>query len=429
MDGIMLVRGGRSSSASSTERSLLLGALANHMGVLDARENDAQTIIRKSELWDEITQQFNANTSAPRSRQQIQTLYKNMKAKARRYEARLAEVSTGVPPPDPDPISEMLLGLLHQQMQHQRRHLQSLVTVESHSLAPSGDDALKVYQHYDTNIVSPEQMMQVSLREGLTSETEIKNEPQDELGSPEDLPDGDVSATELFPGSVLESPVSQSTVPTSHPLATVNKSPQLLTTTSEHSQTPPHTAVPSYHQQTSTPTCSLPNHSTLVSPHPTPSSNSQFPKPLVATTHISPHSVGPVSLFTHPVAPGEGPMTHDVFPAAKKPRLEFRTDTVRYGGCGRLASRPPALCCCPDLHSQLLTLAQDEHHQRMKILKEDSELKAREHAARMRILLLEEEIVREKLKTPTANSDPADTPPASHVGRDVIEAANNVCSQ
>lgn len=73
--------GTRSSSTSSAERSLLLGALATHMGVLDARENDAQTIIRKSELWDEITRQFNSQTLAPRSRQQIQTLYKNMKAK------------------------------------------------------------------------------------------------------------------------------------------------------------------------------------------------------------------------------------------------------------------------------------------------------------------------------------------------------------
>lgn len=73
--------GSRSSSASSAERSLLLGALATHMGVLDARENDAQTIFRKSELWDEITRQFNAQTLSPRSRQQIQTLYKNMKAK------------------------------------------------------------------------------------------------------------------------------------------------------------------------------------------------------------------------------------------------------------------------------------------------------------------------------------------------------------
>lgn len=168
MDGIMLVRGGRSSSASSTERSLLLGALANHMGVLDARENDAQTIVRKSELWDEITRQFNANTSAPRSRQQIQTLYKNMKAKARRYEARLAEVSSGVPPPDPDPISEMLLGLLHQQMQHQQRHLQRLVSVDTHSLVTSGDDALTASQHYDPNIVSPEQVRTRGVVAGLT---------------------------------------------------------------------------------------------------------------------------------------------------------------------------------------------------------------------------------------------------------------------
>lgn len=152
----MLVRGGRSSSASSAERCLLLGALASHMGVLDARENDAQTIIRKSELWDEITRQFNANTSAPRSRQQIQTLYKNMKAKARRYEVRLSEVSSGVPPPDPDPISEMLLGLLHQQLQHQRRHLQHMVTADTHT--SMSEDAPKVSRHYENTFLTPEQV-------------------------------------------------------------------------------------------------------------------------------------------------------------------------------------------------------------------------------------------------------------------------------
>lgn len=157
MDGMMLVRGGRSSSASSAERSLLLGALATHMGVLDARENDAQTIIRKSELWDEITRHFNANTSAPRSRQQIQTLYKNMKAKARRYESRLAEVASGVPPPDPDPISEMLLGLLHQQMQHQRRHLQHLIASDTHGLY-GNEDSLKGTQQSDSSHPCPEQV-------------------------------------------------------------------------------------------------------------------------------------------------------------------------------------------------------------------------------------------------------------------------------
>lgn len=157
MDGMMFARGGRSNSASSAERSLLLGALATHMGALDARENDAQTIIRKSELWDEITRHFNTSASAPRSRQQIQTLYKNMKAKARRYESRLVEVASGVPPPDPDPISDMLLGLLHQQLQHQRRHLQRLIAADTHGLY-GHQDSLKGIQQGDSSLC-PEQVI------------------------------------------------------------------------------------------------------------------------------------------------------------------------------------------------------------------------------------------------------------------------------
>lgn len=159
-DGMMMVRGGRSISASTAERSLLLGALATHMGALDGMENETQTIVRKSDLWDKITRHFNANTSTPRSRQQIQTLYKNMKAKARRYEARLAEVASGVPPPDPDPISEMLLGLLHQQMQHQRRHLQRLIGADPNGLF-GNKDGFKMTQQYDSSGICPEQVRSV----------------------------------------------------------------------------------------------------------------------------------------------------------------------------------------------------------------------------------------------------------------------------
>ncbi|CAL4062186.1 unnamed protein product, partial [Meganyctiphanes norvegica] len=115
---------GRSINASMSERSILLGVMAHNLGVLDSRENDTHTVFRKSQLWDEVTREFNNRTGTPRSRQQIQTLYKNMKAKARRYQARLAEV--GIPPPEPDPNSEMLMALLQAQLQQQRTFLHNV---------------------------------------------------------------------------------------------------------------------------------------------------------------------------------------------------------------------------------------------------------------------------------------------------------------
>lgn len=264
--------------------------------------------------------------------------------------------------------------------------------------------------------------MQVSLREGLTSEMEIKNEPRDDLCSPEGLPDEDMSPTEPFPESVPESPDSQSTTVTSKPL-TVNRSLQLLTT--EHSKTLPHTVVPSHRQQ-SIPTDTFLSQSTPVSTHQISASISQLLKPVMNTSHVSSHIISPASVYTHPVlASGEGTMTPDAFPVVKKPRVECGTDILRYGGCGRLPLRPPALCCCPDLHSQLVTLAQEEHNQRMKILKEDLELRAREHAARMRILSLEEVIVRGKLKTRTTISDPDETLPTRHEEEDATEATSD----
>ncbi|KAG7170793.1 uncharacterized protein LOC121864045 [Homarus americanus] len=418
MDGMMLVRGGRSTSASSAERSLLLGALATHMGVLDARENDAQTIIRKSELWDEITRHFNANTSAPRSRQQIQTLYKNMKAKARRYEARLGEVASGVPPPDPDPISEMLLGLLHQQMQHQQRHLQRLVATDTHTL-PDNSELFKFNHHYDSTFVTPEQVMQVSLKEGFTNEMEIKNEPRDDdLGSPEDLPDRESSATDLFPDSIFasqrcqSSPVMSEPLSSSHsqshqePVISIPVIPHSLTVT-EVSPTP---TVLHKQDSTTTPSTIYQNPSSLTGQC-SPPPDSHTPLSKVGAPHTSSHTGSPGNAFFHPsFASSVDAMTEELPQAAKKPKLQDVREPLRQGGYGMVPTRVPSFCCCPDLHAKLLTLAREDHSFRMSMLKEDSEMRTKEHAARMRILSLEEEIVMAKLRTASDRNKGDGTP-------------------
>lgn len=397
MDGMMLVRGGRSTSASSTERTLLLGALASCMGVLDTRENDAQTIIRKSELWNEITRHFNANASTPRSRQQIQTLYKNMKAKARRYEVRLSEVSSGVPPPDPDPISEMLLGLLHQQMQHQRRHLEKMMTTDVTTSLE--DDPFKFSHHLDPSFVYPEQMMQMSMKEGLTVEIDIKNEPQDELDTPEKVSDEVTSDSDQFTDSANN---DHSSLPSN---TTQTRQTSEVTLNSDTlSETSSMTAQPMLFK------CSPPktNHfqdQTVFAPE----SGTAPGQPTVSHSHNSPHTVGPINASSSSLA-SDNHTSNDVFPIVKKAKLVGRK-RLPEGRYGEARPQVKPLCCCPDLHAKILLLAQEEHRHRMNILKRDSELQAKEHNARMKILALEEEVVKGKLQTLKESASGGDSLP------------------
>lgn len=441
--------GSRSSSASSAERSLLLGALATHMGVLDARENDAQTIIRKSELWDEITRQFNAHTLAPRSRQQIQTLYKNMKAKARRYEARLAEVASGVPPPDPDPISEMLLGLLHQQMQHQRRHLQRLAVLDNythtHTLpthSPPADDTIKPFNaNVDTPILTPEQVMQVSLEEGLATEMDMKDEPQDTAitASPEnhlqkrdEKEEGEEkekeehkSSSNVFPESVFTplrigvsaiSPVQQGVGVQEYQQeeqqqqGTVQRTPlsspaQCFTSSSLRLN---NTAIP----------CST----NLPSPSKTPL-NPQFP-----TSYLPPTGTHTLSYSRSPV--GTNSASDHLSQTAKRPKLDIVGDSGRVRGCGGgLSTRiSNSHCCCPDLHATLAAQAEQEHQLRMKALMEESEAKAKEHAVRMRILLLEEGVMRARLGA-GRKRESEKGPDVSEREADGVDDGGNECNE
>lgn len=416
--------GSRSSSASSAERSLLLGALATHMGVLDARENDAQTIIRKSELWDEITRQFNAHTLAPRSRQQIQTLYKNMKAKARRYEARLAEVASGVPPPDPDPISEMLLGLLHQQMQHQRRHLQRLAVLDNYSHAhtpptqtPTTDDTGKTF-NMDGPILTPEQVMQVSLEEGLATDIDVKDEPHDSgvVASPkkreeeeaegeEEEEEEQESSSTLFSESVF-APLRPG-VPTSSPhqqgVAATGTVATSLQDQLQDQQQPPQGTIqrlPTSSSAGPSLTSSLRLHNTGVPSSTNLQTPSKAPINLQFQASYLPQTAAHALTFSRSALETNSAIDH-LSSTAKRPKLDTMGDVGRIRGCGggmssRLSS---SHCCCPDLHASLAAQAEQEHQQRMKVLMEESQARAEEHSIRMRILALEEELLRTRLGT------------------------------
>ncbi|XP_076031302.1 uncharacterized protein LOC143019509 [Oratosquilla oratoria] len=128
----------RSANASTRERGLLLQVLNRRDGVslVESRDTDALTMARKNALWDEVTQEFNngSGSAVPRSRVQIQTLYKNMKAKARKYQQRKAEIeASGVTvgvgmAVEPDAISEALLQLLAETHEHQFLQIQNTVS-------------------------------------------------------------------------------------------------------------------------------------------------------------------------------------------------------------------------------------------------------------------------------------------------------------
>ncbi|KAK7072580.1 hypothetical protein SK128_003920 [Halocaridina rubra] len=430
MEGIMYMRSSssRSISASATERSLLLGALAMHMGVLDTRENDAQTVLRKSELWDEITRHFNANTTTPRSRQQIQTLYKNMKAKARRYEARLIEVASGIPPPDPDPISEMLLGLLHQQLRHQQRHLRNMVARETNNMQQMNSEHPNAVQQSGAAFINPEQMMQVSLSEGSADDIDIKSElDEDEAMTEEDLvsfgtspqpfpeinestsvtinPVKDYSAGNNSPGP--EQHVSSPSTSVSDNSVSANKAGSAAATqTSVNKQKPP-LSQPSMTQ--------LP----LLFPfgftdyRPSTSGGNNMANPMKNLSN----TLGNYKIPTHNEEMLSKEVPENARPILLNPPPKRQKSESFLRNCRSSLSKDCS--CCPEIHTKLLVMAQEEHTIKMSLLKKDGELMTQEHTMRMKILALEEEEIRLRVQKIKMSMSSPPTYPAATASPDI----------
>ncbi|XP_063866058.1 uncharacterized protein LOC135103553 isoform X2 [Scylla paramamosain] len=343
---------------------------------------------------------------------------------ARRYEARLAEVASGVPPPDPDPISEMLLGLLHQQMQHQRRHLQRLAVLDNyghtHTLptqSPPADDTVKPFNaNVDTPILTPEQVMQVSLEEGLATEMDMKDEPQDTTvtASPEEhLQKRDEeeegegkereehkSSSNIFPESVFTplrtgissiSPLQQGVAVTGTVGAAFQEQQQEEQQQQQQGtiQRTPFSCFTSSSLRLNNTT--IPCSTNLQSPSKTPLSL-HFP-----TSYLSHTSAHTLSYSKSPL--GTNSTADHLSQTAKRQKLDTLGDAGRLRGCGGgLSTRiSNSHCCCPDLHAILAAQAEQEHQLRMKVLMEESEAGTKEHAVRMRILSLEEEVLRARL--------------------------------
>ncbi|XP_068240588.1 myb/SANT-like DNA-binding domain-containing protein 3 [Palaemon carinicauda] len=422
MDSLVFSRssGNRSISASAAERTLLLGALATHMGVLDTRENDSQTVTRKAELWDEITRHFNSNATTPRSKQQIQTLYKNMKAKARRYEARLAEMANGIPPPDPDPISEMLLGLLQQQLRHQRRHLKNLMARDSSIGSLHHNTSLSpTIRQTSAAFINPEQMMQVFLSEGTREEVDIKSKNCEEeltrttepiIGSssspayPETLesaakPSLPVNLSESVDDSKPSSSPLSLLTDGSHPSSIIDNcndedlSPNPSTTHEIDSQNLQAVLAP----LVQSPSVTKDGQCKKLNQYPPQSlQNGDFEAltsslDAIAALKNLHNSEEMINNRSHSQTWSE-----TTSPILKRPCLENFSRHYLASVSKMLCCHPPdsntkMTCCSPETHSKLLAMAQEEHEIKVTLLKREIEHKDSEHGVKMKILKMEQE--------------------------------------
>ncbi|MPC80458.1 hypothetical protein E2C01_075038 [Portunus trituberculatus] len=322
----------------------------------------------------------------------------------------------------------MLLGLLHQQMQHQRRHLQRLAVLDNYShnhtlptQSPPTDDTVKPFNaNVDTPILTPEQVMQVSLEEGLATEIDMKDEPQDTIitTSPEEhFPKRDEEEEEegkekeehksssiIFSESVLAplrteisaiSPLQQG-VSVTNSVAAALHDHQQEEQQQQQQGTIQRTPLSSPAQCFTSSSLRLNNttipcSTNLHSPSKTPLSL-QFP-----TSYLSHTGAHTLSYSRSPL--GTNTAADLLSQTTKRPKLDIVGDSSRLRGCGGGLSThfSNSHCCCPDLHATLAAQAEQEHQLRMKALMEESEARGKEHAVRMRILSLEEEMLRARL--------------------------------
>lgn len=245
--------------------------------------------------------------------------------------------------------------------------------------------------------------MQVSLKEGLT-EVDIKSEPRDDLSSPDKLSDEVTSPSEMFPDCVFGSQYSDRPHPASGVIQSQQFSPPSVGEV--HLKTP----LPAPYKQSSLAVTNASQNQTASFTSQSSVTASYVSQAAVSLPHASSGAVSPINSFAcHSLASGDDPMSEEIFPAIKKPKLESGREMLPEEGGGGVPPRALSLCCCPELHRKMLRLAQEEHHLRMTILKQDSEQRTKEHAARLVILSLEEEMVKGKLQAmrqKDANGDP-----------------------
>lgn len=246
--------------------------------------------------------------------------------------------------------------------------------------------------------------MQISLREDSTNETEIKNEPcEDDLSSSDDLRDPDLTSTEQLPGSVFSSASSQPTTSAALSILPVASSSQQCSLSSDSSLHTAHTQNLPQNEPHSlyTAAASFQSFSNVFNSQCGSGAGvSHVTQTVMNTPQVSPQTVTQANTYPRPTSvSGDEMVQNYLISAPKKPKLgneSVAASGLLGNGCGQAPTRVPTLCCCPEVHTTLLKLAQEEHLLRMKLLREEEELRVKEHTARSKILFMKEEIVRER---------------------------------
>ncbi|RXG68882.1 hypothetical protein Avbf_04611 [Armadillidium vulgare] len=391
----------RSVNASSAERSLLLGVLSKHLNVLDARDNDSRTLRHKNFLWDQVTQNFNALSALPRSRHQIQNLYKNMKAKAKKYHQRIREANMNDSPhmyPEPDTISELLLQMLAGE--HEQRMMQIKQT------------ALNISSELTVN-VSPDEVVtdEMSPQENTTSEkssesndyhVSIKNESsfaedppveallnsdENQSRSESKSPD-DNSFFNNFPSTSIERmapPAEGATV--EDPSSALDKED-----VSEKAEALSSTQIIPPSSSPRLPLTTNSSENDFNNSNQSPKQGYKRPR-LSSQASFGDLAKGFNSLYRN--GP-QAPFNRDLF--------NDSIHNLRFND-----SHMPVLpginkqCCCPGLHSELVALAKEEHNIRMKAAEEERKYKGEQHEEKMKLLKLEQELCQRKIKLTERN--------------------------
>ena len=109
----------RTQGAGDVERMQLLNIISHYWEDLEKFDSGGGTLIKKLEVWHKIAAEFNgkASVSVQRTPQQIRTLFKNMKTKAKKYKVTLEQAKLNNPAGcsglvDSDPVSEIVLQLI-----------------------------------------------------------------------------------------------------------------------------------------------------------------------------------------------------------------------------------------------------------------------------------------------------------------------------
>ncbi|XP_018306397.1 uncharacterized protein [Mycetomoellerius zeteki] len=83
----------RQKNFSDADKESLLDLIFLQRDVIENKETDRSTLVKKDEVWVDITNKYNANTTIKRSEKALRYCWDNLKKAARKYCATLKRES------------------------------------------------------------------------------------------------------------------------------------------------------------------------------------------------------------------------------------------------------------------------------------------------------------------------------------------------